>query len=124
MHKTSEKATLVLGASPHAHRYSNKAVRKLTACGYPVVALGNRLNAIGDIQIVTGMPELKNIHTITLYLNADRQQPYEKYLLAMQPQRIIFNPGAENPQLAEKARQAGIEAIEACTLVLLSIGEY
>ena len=124
MSQNSDTVTMVLGASPHPLRYSNKAVRKLTAHGHAVVAVGNRLNTIGDIQIVTGMPELKNVHTVTLYLNADRQQAYEDYLLSLRPQRIIFNPGAENPRLAARAREAGIEAIEACTLVLLSIGEY
>ncbi len=45
-------------------------------------------------------------------------------ILAAKPQRIIFNPGAENEELAAAASSAGIEVVEACTLVMLRTGLF
>lgn len=118
------KKTLVIGASPKPERYSNKAVRKLLQFGHPVVALAKREAMIGNTHIVTGYPELSEIDTITMYIGQEHQPDYYNYILTLHPRRIIFNPGTENKELESLANQNGIEAIEACTLVLLSIGEY
>ncbi len=118
------KKTLVLGASPKAYQYSHEAVKRLLKTGHPVEAIGRSPFILESVQVETGMPELVGIHTITLYLNKDRQKEYEDYLLSLHPQRIIFNPGAENPDLYKKALEMGIEPLEACTLVMLSAGTY
>ena len=62
--------------------------------------------------------------TVTLYLNPKTQEQYYDYILSLHPKRIIFNPGAENPELQRLAKANGIEPMEACTLVLLSTGQY
>ena len=64
------------------------------------------------------------MHTVTLYLNPDHQKEYYDYILSLHPRRIIFNPGAENEALQRIANEKGIETLEACTLVLLSTGQY
>ena len=119
-----EKTTLVLGASLKPERYANMAIRRLRAHGHPVVAVGLREGLVGDTPVVKAIPEGSEVHTVTLYLNASNQAGWEKQLLALHPQRIIFNPGAENPAFAKVAEGAGIETMEACTLVLLSTGQF
>jgi predicted CoA-binding protein len=116
--------TLVIGASTDTSRYSNMAVRRLKSCGHEVFAIGKKAEKIEDINIMTNYPEIENLHTITLYLNAKNQEKYYQYILNFNPKRIIFNPGAENPELKEMAEKKGIETIEACTLVMLSCGLY
>ena len=64
------------------------------------------------------------MHTITLYLNSQRQKAYYDYILGLKPQRIIFNPGTENLELIKLAKEQGIEIEIACTLVMLSTGAY
>jgi hypothetical protein len=64
------------------------------------------------------------VDTVTLYLGPDRHPEYYDYILSLHPKRVIFNPGTENPELASILTEKGIEATEACTLVLLSIGQY
>ncbi len=118
------KKTLVLGASENPSRYSNMAVYSLRNHKHDVVAIGRKPGRIDDVEIVTGLPELQNIDTVTMYLNHINQLPYYDYILRLKPKRIIFNPGAENDELEKKANENGIETIEACTLVLLSIGNY
>ena len=116
--------TLVLGASPKPHRYANKAIRKLREYGHEVVAVAKRKDTAWGVEIVTGMPDMKDIDTVTMYLGQENQKEYYSYIIALHPNRIIFNPGAENPELAAMATEAGIEVIDACTLVLLATGQY
>jgi predicted CoA-binding protein len=118
------KKTLVIGASANPARYSNLAVKKLAAYQHPVVALGKRIGTIGNNTIETEKKDFENIDTVTLYLNPTNQKEYYDYILSLHPKRIIFNPGAENDELADIAAQNNIKTQEACTLVLLSTGQY
>lgn len=119
-----EKKTVVLGASMNPGRYSYLAVKKLAAYKHPVVAIGKRKGNIGDIEIKTDHVAEENVDTVTLYLNSQNQREYYDYILNLKPARIIFNPGTENDELVQKAKEHGIEPVEACTLVMLSIGAY
>ncbi|MGA0257210.1 MAG: CoA-binding protein [Saprospiraceae bacterium] len=64
------------------------------------------------------------MHTISLYMNASNQEALEDYILSLQPKRIIFNPGAENPRLMKKADEADIKAFNACSLVILRMNQF
>jgi predicted CoA-binding protein len=119
-----KKLTVVLGASPNPERYSYLAVNRLTAHGHPVVAIGKRAAAIGAVPVITEHPPLENVDTVTLYMNPLLQKEYYDYILQLRPRRIIFNPGTENDELEELARKNNIVPQEACTLVLLSTGQY
>jgi predicted CoA-binding protein len=118
------KKTLVLGASENPSRYSNLAIQSLVSHHHPVVAIGRRPGIVKEIPIQTDYPKLEGIDTVTLYLSKENQEEYIPYILSLKPNRIIFNPGAENPELARLARENQIYPQEACTLVLLSTGQY
>lgn len=119
-----EKKTLVLGASDNPSRYSYLAIKQLRLHGHPVVAVGRKNTKVADVLIQTDHYPFENIDTVTLYLNPQHQQEYYTYILALKPKRIIFNPGAENDELAELATQKDITTLEACTLVMLSTNQY
>lgn len=120
----SNKKTVVLGASTNPERYSYLAVDKLRTKGHDVIAIGKREGRISDVDIVTSQIPLDNVDTVTLYLNPHHQTAYYNYIFSIHPKRIIFNPGAENEELASLAKEKGILTQEACTLVLLSTGQY
>jgi predicted CoA-binding protein len=115
------KKTLVLGATPNPARYAYLAVMRLKQYGHEVVPLGIRDGDIGGIKIQKGKPPIEDVDTVTLYLNAQRQQEYYDYIFSLKPRRIIFNPGAENAELMRLAKEKGVETVEGCTLVMLSI---
>jgi predicted CoA-binding protein len=121
---TTGKKTLVLGASGNPGRYSYLAVTRLRGKGHPVVAIGRKQAAVGDVEIGADKQPLTDIDTVTLYLSPMHQKEYYDYILSLHPRRVIFNPGAENPELATLAQANGIEPVEACTLVMLSTGQY
>ncbi len=118
------KKTLVLGASDNPSRYSYLAIQRLRSHGHPVVALGRRHSFVADVEIMKEKQPWEEIDTITLYLNRQHQREYYDYILSLKPKRIIFNPGAENDELAALAREQGAQPLEACTLVMLSTGQY
>ena len=119
-----KKKTLVLGASDNPSRYSYLAIRKLRDHDHPVTGIGSRKTTVDDVEISTEKKSLENVDTVTMYLNPSHQQEYYDYILSLHPKRIIFNPGAENNELAALAQEKNIQTIEACTLVLLSTGQY
>ncbi len=118
------KKTLVLGASLKSNRYSNLAINRLVSYKHDVEAIGLREGEVSGIKIKTELVDFENIHTITLYLNPNRQRQYYDYIVNLTPKRVIFNPGTENPELYEVLRKSSIEVEVACTLVLLSTNQY
>lgn len=119
-----KKKTLVLGASDQPHRYSYLAIQRLRNKEHEVVGIGKHTGQVGDVTIETEKRPFENIDTVTLYLNPTHQKQYYDYILSLKPKRIIFNPGAENEELRELALQNDIQPMEACTLVMLSTGQY
>lgn len=118
------KKTLVIGASTNPSRYSYKAIKKLTFYGHPVMAIGNKEGEVSGIKFTKEKVFFENIDTITLYLNENNQKNYYDYILELKPNRVIFNPGTENVELQNLLTKHHIDFEEACTLVLLSIGQY
>jgi predicted CoA-binding protein len=116
--------TVVLGASENPTRYSNMAVRSLLRHNKEVVAVGLKEGEIEGVKILSGKPAIENVDTVTMYVGPQNQKDFYDYVLSLKPKRIIFNPGAENEELEKLAAKNGIEVVEACTLVMLSIGNY
>lgn len=112
--------TVVIGASEKPERYSNMAVRLLKKYGHEVVAIGMKKGNIDEVEIITGLPELTDIHTVTMYVGPNNQHGFFNYILGLKPKRVIFNPGTENLELYELLDSSGIEVVEACTLVMLN----
>lgn len=118
--------TIVLGATPNPARYAYRAVQMLSQHHIDVIPVGIRQGESAGIPILNDKPLIEGVHTVTLYLNPIVQKDYYEYILALQPKRVIFNPGTENPEfyhiLRERLPNTYIEV--ACTLVMLSVGNY
>jgi len=119
-----KKKTLVLGASLKPNRYSYLALERLAGNDHPVVAIGLRKGTVAGIEIETEMKPTTDIDTVTLYLNPQRQAQYYEYIISLAPNRVIFNPGTENPEFYALLNAQQIEVEVACTLVLLGTNQY
>ena len=119
-----QKKTLILGATNNPVRYAYMAANRLVAAGHEIVNIGIKRGEVAGVTIQPAAEIRTDIHTITLYVGPQRQLEYYDYILDTKPHRLIFNPGTENPELKNLAQQRGIETLEACTLVLLSTGQY
>lgn len=118
------KRTLIIGASSNPKRYAYKAAERLLAHGHQIELLGLRSDKIFGQTIDTERKPYKELDTITLYIGPQRQPDFYDYVLSLKPDRVVFNPGTENPEFETLLRENGIEAEEACTLVLLGTGQY
>lgn len=118
------KKTLVLGATTNPERYAFKAIAALVANGHSVVAIGQNTGEVAGITIQTKALPIKNIDTVSLYLNPARQREYYNYIIEAHPNRVIFNPGTENPEFYQLLALNDIQVEVVCTLVLLATNQY
>jgi len=120
----TQKKTLVIGASDNPERYAYKAMKMLQEYNHPIAAVGRKQIEVLGTQIEKDKIHFDGIDTVTLYLNPKNQVEYYDYILSLQPKRVIFNPGTENPEFYKILEQNGIRYEVACTLVLLRTGQF
>ncbi len=119
------KTIAILGASDKEDRYAYKAQKRLMAHGYAVIPVSPAGKNVLGIDGLKSLREIQQpIDTVTLYVGPKNLQPQLDDLLALQPRRVIFNPGTEDAELQDRLTDAGIHVIEACTLVLLSTDQF
>ncbi len=118
------KKTVIIGASTNAARYSFKAAEMFVQHGHEIIPIGLKSGALAGTTILTGQPFVAHVDTVTLYIGTALQPEIYAYIQKLNPKRVIFNPGTENDEFVDLLEKRGIEAIEACTLVLLSTHQY
>ncbi|MCB0444183.1 MAG: CoA-binding protein [Gelidibacter sp.] len=118
------KKTLVFGASLNKERYSNVAIHRLVNHGHEVLAFGLKKGKVAGVTIDTVLQPYEGVDTVTLYLNPKRQEEFYNYISSLNPKRVIFNPGTENPEFYKLLKENNIDFEVACTLVLLSTNQY
>ena len=120
------KKTVVIGASPNPSRYAYIASHELQKHEHEFVPIGIRTGQIAGQKILNlrEEPEIEQVDTVTMYIHPRHQPEWYDYILKLSPNRLIFNPGAENEELAHLARKKGIEVVYACTLVMLNLETY
>jgi uncharacterized protein len=116
--------TVVLGASPDFSKYSYKCVKSLIRHGHEAIPVGKNPGKIEGIEILTGTPQIPDVHTITLYLSPANQKEYYDYILSLNPSRIIFNPGTHNQELIDLAKEEDITVVVDCSLLLLNSDSF
>lgn len=120
------KKTLVMGASLNPERYSNIALKMLSQRGVETVGFGPKDGEVYGIRVFSDMEVIKQqeIDTVTLYVRPELQREYYDSILHLKPERVIFNPGTENPEFSKLLNAQGISTEDACTLVMLTTGVY
>ncbi len=119
------KKTMVIGASTNPTRYSYRCIHQLTTNGHPVVAIGLKDGEVAGNPITQALEPHEGIDTVTLYVGPKNQAAYMDYVLnTIKPKRLIFNPGTENDAFMQSAIDQGIDAFEACTLVMMGTDQY
>ena len=120
------KKTVIIGASPNPSRYAYLAADMLTEYKHEIVPVGIKRGELFGKEIldIRKKPSIDGVDTVTLYIGPQHQPEWYDYIFSLKPKRIIFNPGTENEEFETLAEQKGIEALEACTLVLLRSRQY
>lgn len=120
-----QKTVVVLGATPKAGRYAHLAMKKLQEHGHRAIPVNPAFSEVLGEPCYQSIAEVREpIDTVTMYVGAARSEPLVEEIVAANPRRIIFNPGAENGNLADRAEASGIEVVHGCTLVMLQTGLF
>lgn len=123
--RDGKQRVVVLGASPKPDRYANRAVRLLLEHGHDVVPVHPRYPSIEGLPVAAGLDQVNgDVDTLTVYVAPDRSTALAPAIVRLAPERVIFNPGTENPQLQAALEQEGMQVVSACTLVMLSTGQF
>ena len=120
------KRTVIIGASASPTRYAFQAASQLVRFGHEFIPVGIKRGVVFGREIldIRRKPKLEDVDTVTLYVGPKRQPQWYDYILSLKPKRVIFNPGTENPAFENMLNDAGVEALEACTLVMLRTDQY
>ena len=120
------KKTVIVGATPNTGRYAYLAAERLTEHHYEIVPVGIKKGTVFGREIlpIREQPSIADVHTITMYIGPGHQTEYYSYLLGLKPVRIIFNPGTENEEFMQLAKDKGVEVVSGCTLVMLGVGTF
>lgn len=114
----------ILGASPKADRYAYKAFKMLQEYGHTPLPVNPAFENIEGVAVSKTLDELQNVDTVTLYMNPQRLTEQVERIIRLKPRRVIFNPGTESKEIEQKLEGAGIQTMEACTLVLLRTNQF
>lgn len=120
----TNKKTVLIGAGTDPSRYAYRASHSLVSHGHDLFPMGIHAGTVAGKEILLEKKAIEDVDTVTLYISPKRQPEWYDYVLDLKPKRIIFNPGTENEEFEDLAKKAGIEVVEGCTLVMLSIGTY
>jgi len=116
---------VVLGASDNPEKYSYLAVKFLKENGHTVFPVHPALKEIEGFKVYPSIKDIAGpIDTVSLYVSEEVSSKLAGDILSKFPKRIIFNPGAENPDLESKACQKGIRTLNACTLTMLKTHQF
>lgn len=120
------KKTVIIGATTNPSRYAYLAAGMLTEYNYPIVPVGIKQGEVYGEKIlpIYNRPIIQDVDTVTLYIGPQHQPEHYDYILSLKPKRVIFNPGTENDEFEKLMEASGVEALQACTLVMLRSGQY
>lgn len=115
----------ILGASDNPERYAHKALKALEANGHKVFLVSPNYTEIEGHKVMAKLGDIEGtIDTVTMYVGKKISSNLLSDILNLAPKRVIFNPGSENPELADALKNHGIVSEEACTLVLLKTNQF
>jgi predicted CoA-binding protein len=121
---STSKKTIVLGVSPDSKKRAHRVCKKLMEKGHEIIPIGVHEGSVADIPIHTSAPEPEIVHSVVVFIRAERQKQWLPYLMACKPKRIIFNPGSENDELIRLALDNKMEVLHECTILMLSSNRY
>ena len=115
----------IIGASEKIDRYAYKAMVALCENGHKVLLVNPFKASIDGQPCYSSVadPDVR-IDTVTLYVNPTRFRDHIDEVIEVSPQRVIMNPGTEDEDMESMMKQAGIDVLRACTLVLLATGQF
>ena len=114
------KTVAVVGASSHPHKFGNQAVRGFQRQGYTVVPINRRETEIEGLKTYRSVLDVPGkIDMVTIYVPPTEGLDVLVEVAAKGIPEVWINPGADSPEVIQRARELGLEPIVACSLMAL-----
>jgi len=108
----------VIGASNDPAKYGNIALKAWLETTWTVYAVNPREDEVEGLPAYDSVLDIPGeVHTATLYIPAKVGMAVADDLIAKGVQAVYINPGSGSPELMQKLEAAGIEVIEACSII-------
>ena len=118
------KVTLILGASAKPNRYSNMAHTLLKKHGHQVIPVHPNEQVILEDDVYNELKDVwEVVDTLCVYVKPSQVATLVDEIIRVAPQRIVFNPGTESPELYHEF-PVHVEILEDCTLQMLNTGRF
>ncbi len=112
------RSIAIIGASTNREKYSNRAVRAYRAEGYAVYPINPNADEIEGLKAYASVLDVPGeIDLATLYLPPKWGLRAADDIIAKGIPEVFVNPGAESPELIEKLKNAGVNAIQGCSII-------
>ena len=116
------RSVAVVGASSDRRKFGNKALRAFAQQGYTVFAINPHEKQIEGHPVYASVLDVPGpIDMATIYVRPEIGVRVMEELAAKKIGEVWLNPGADGPEVVERARELGLKTIQACSII--GIGE-
>lgn len=117
-----QKTVAVVGASSNRQKFGNRAFRAFARQGYTVIPINPNEEEVEGVRTFPSVLDVPGtIDMATVYVQPDAGMTVVEELAQKGIAEVWLNPGADDPQVVARARQLGLNIIQACSI--LGIGE-
>jgi hypothetical protein len=108
----------VIGASSDRQKYGNKALRALRDQGYAVIPINPKEPEVeGEKSYGSVLDVPVPIDMATFYVTPAVGMKILDEVVKKGIPEVWFNPGADGPQVVERAQALGLKTVVACTIL-------
>lgn len=113
-----QKTVAIIGASSDRSKFGNKAVRAYQREGWTVYPVNPRAEQIEGLRSYSSVTEVpRPINRVSMYLPPQVGAKVLDDIAEVQPDEVFFNPGSDDEAVVARARELGLNAIVACSIV-------
>ena len=112
----------IIGASNDRGKYGNKAVRAFAAGGWTVYPVNPKEEVIEGLKCYASILDVPEpIDRVSIYIAPRYGKRILGDIAAKKPKEVFFNPGTEDEEILAQARDLGLNAIQACSIVNIGL---
>jgi hypothetical protein len=112
------KTVAVIGASSDRHKYGNKALRAFAKQGYSVIAINPNEAEVEGYRTYGSVLDVPGpIDMATIYVQPEVALRIVEELAQKKVGEVWLNPGADGPAVVRRARELGLNTIQACSIM-------
>lgn len=121
----SSPTIAIIGASSNREKFGNKAVRAFLQQGYDVFPVHPTEQTIEGLKVFRSVADIPcPLDKISLYVPPAVGMKLADEIARKGCKELWLNPGAESPELYEKAQSLGLNPIIACSIVGVGVNPH